>query len=257
LAYDRREELEDYLGFRHVTSVLPWSAEAKARFVTDLIREGRSFQEAARAIGSRQDAVRRQFVTLTTLEQAERAGEPIDRATRFFGTFYRALQTRGIREYVGIPDPRTIEPTDTAPIPSGHEPRIGTLVKWLFGDGDKIKPLFTDSRRLTDLGRVLAVPSSREILETEGDFALALELVGSDRQTIEGSLIRARSELVKANSVAFDFVGDESVIERAHAADRVLKNVLETLSSSRGSADPSDAPTSEDTQPSSGSGSDP
>src|SRR5581483_4346641 len=50
--YQTREELVAYLGFRHVTGVVPWTAEAKARYVTALIHGGRSFSETAKAIGS-------------------------------------------------------------------------------------------------------------------------------------------------------------------------------------------------------------
>jgi hypothetical protein len=235
MLYRRREELEDYLGFRHVTGIAGWSAEAKARFVAGLICDGRSFKDAARAIGSRQDAVRRQFVTWSALEQARAADQPVDRATKFFGTFYRALQNKGIREYAGLPDPREIQPADTEPIPVGDEPKLATLVDWLFGDGGRSKPLFTDSRRLNDLGRILQVPDARNMLEEERDFKLALELAGNDRSTIESSLIRARSELLKANSVAFDFVGDPEVLQRAQAVERVLETVISTLGTSASS----------------------
>ncbi len=58
--YASKADLLEYLGFRHVSGLLQWSADAKARFVHTLVIEhGYSFQKAARVIGSRQDAIRR------------------------------------------------------------------------------------------------------------------------------------------------------------------------------------------------------
>ena len=100
--YDDRSELLGYLGFRHVTGIIKWSAEAKARFIVKLVDDyGKDFTEVARSIGSRADAVRRQYVAYSALQQASSQGVDIARAENHFGVWYRALQTPAIREYAG------------------------------------------------------------------------------------------------------------------------------------------------------------
>ncbi|MBE2317813.1 hypothetical protein DVA67_017660 [Solirubrobacter sp. CPCC 204708] len=231
--YAERGEVEDYLGFRHVTGIEQWTAEAKARFVTEMVAGGASFKDAARKIGSRQDAVRRQVITYASLRQAQDDGQDVERAVRFFGVFYRALQTQGIREFVGVPDYREFDAYDPAPVPPGNEPRVAELASWLFGDGAHVKPLFTDSRRLTDLGRVLRAPDAVVLLQEERDFAGALALSDTDKSSIQTSLNKARTELVRANGLAFNFVGDAEVISRARDVARVLDAIVGTLGEPR------------------------
>lgn len=228
--YDDRDELIEYLGFRHVTGVVPWSAEAKARYVVSLVGRGQSFANVARAIGSRADAVRRQFIGWCALEQVKQAGEPVDEAQRFFGVFYRALQSPGIRSYMGLPDQGEVTEENTTPVQEGYERRVAEISSYLFGvPHTSERAVVADSRQLTNLGRILENDEAARILREERDYALALEVAGGDRVTIEGALTRARAALITARGHAFEFVGDGEIIDRAHAIERVLDTILETL----------------------------
>ena len=101
--YESRGELLQYLGFRHVSGLMQWSADAKARFIFDLIRhQGYSFQKAGRAIGSRADAIRRQFVAWAILEQSRSAHAEVEPAVQSFGVFYRSLQNPSVRRFVHL-----------------------------------------------------------------------------------------------------------------------------------------------------------
>lgn len=101
--YEERRQLVEYLGFRHVSGLMAWESEAKARFIHKLIVEyGYSFQDAGRVIGSRSDAIRRQFVAWRAIEQARAAGHTIEHVVARFGVFYRALQNPAIRRFVHL-----------------------------------------------------------------------------------------------------------------------------------------------------------
>ena len=229
--YENRDELIEYLGFRHVSGVVPWSAEAKARYVVKLVQRGQSFAEVATAIGSRADAVRRQYIGWSALEQVKQAGEPVEEAQRFFGVFYRALQSPGIRTYMGLPDQREITEDNTTPVQQGYEHRVAEVSSYLFGlPGTADRAVVTDSRQLTNLGRILSNEEAARVLLEERDYALALEVAGGDRSTFEGALTRARAALITARGHAFDFVGDAEIIDRAQAIKRVLDTIIETLS---------------------------
>jgi hypothetical protein len=228
--YASREELLDYLGYRHVTGVVPWTAEAKARHIVRLVSRGQSFRDVARAIGSRQDAVRRQFAAWSALEQAAKAEENVDQVERFFGVFYRALQSPSIRRYIRLKEPSEISETDTEVIEQGQEARVAELSSWLFGrPGTDERPVISDSRQITSLGRILASDEAATVLRETRDFQLALDVAGGDRASIETALTRARSALVVARGHAFEFVGDAEIIERTHGVDRVVHTVLEIL----------------------------
>jgi len=101
--YAKRQNLLEYLGFRHVSGLMQWTADAKARYVRTLVVDyGYSFQKAGRVIGSRQDAIRRQFIAWQALEQAREAGVDVTAAVEHFGVFYRALQNPRIREFLTL-----------------------------------------------------------------------------------------------------------------------------------------------------------
>ena len=228
--YDDRTELLAYLGFRHVTGVVQWTAEAKARYIVDHVARTNSFSETARTIGSRQDAVRRQFVAYCALRQAAQSGQNVDQALRFFGVFYRAMQSPGIRQYMRLREPSEVGEQETTPIEQGQESRVAQVSSWLFGiSGTDERAVIKDSRQITALGRVLVNPEATAVLVEARDFVLAVEVAGGDRTSIETALTQARSALIKARGQAFEFEGDVEIIERARSVQRVLEDILATL----------------------------
>jgi hypothetical protein len=244
--YETRDELLDYLGFRHVTGVVEWRPEAKARYIVERVHRGQSFIDIARAIGSRQDAVRRQFVAWSALDQAQAAGSNVDNAQRFFGVFYRALQSPGIREYMHLKEPAEATEADTNPVEQGHEARVADVSSWLFGDPANEQPaVITDSRQITNLGLILSNTEAATVLKETRDFQLALDIAGGDRTSIETALTRARTNLVTARGHAFEFVGDRDIIDRAKGVDVVLQKILEILGEPLGENENDAAPAAE------------
>lgn len=228
--YADRTELLAYLGFRHVTGVVPWTAEAKARYIADHVARTNSFADTARTIGSRQDAVRRQFVGYWALRQAAEAGHNVDQALRFFGVFYRAVQSPAIRQFMHLREPSEIAEQETTPIEDGQEERVAQVSSWLFGvPGTDERAVIKDSRQITALGRILANAEATAALVEARDFALAVEVAGGDRTSIETALTQARSALIKARGQAFEFEADADIIERAQGVKRVLDDILATL----------------------------
>ena len=228
--YAERSDLLTYLGFRHVTGTAPWTAEAKARFIVEHVAITGSFSETARAIGSRSDAVRRQFVAYSALQQAANEGQNVDQSFRFFGVFYRATQSPEIRRYMGLREPPEITEQETTPIESGQEARVAEVSSWLFGVPETAeRAVIRDSRQITALGRVLANSDATRVLLDARDFETAVEVAGGDRTSIETALTQARSALIKARGQAFEFPGDADVIRRTQAIREVVEDILATL----------------------------
>src|SRR5439155_8430958 len=49
---DNREETLPYVGFRHITGVIPWEAAAKAQYALHLVKGGHTVEEIAQLIGN-------------------------------------------------------------------------------------------------------------------------------------------------------------------------------------------------------------
>ena len=229
--YAARDELLDYLGFRHVSGIAPWTPEAKARFVSSLVtRDGYSFRDAARAIGSRSDAIRRQVLAYAALQQNKRAGFDVRPAERLFGFYYRSLQSPGVRRHMGVPDPADFTEKMTSPVAPGSEEAVAEVISWLFGnEAEHQKPVIRESRQVDALGHVLLSPEATVILRETRDLDLALDAAGGDPERMKGSLLRARRALIIANGQAYQFAGDDEVIESAQRVQEVLTQLLKTL----------------------------
>jgi hypothetical protein len=225
--YHTRQELIEYLGFRHVSGLMQWEAEAKARFVYQLISDyGHDFGEVARTIGSRSDAIRRQFIAWGALEQARRAGVDVSQAIRRFGVLYRALQNPNTRKFLGlngwIDGTREMrEPLD----PGGTE-RFGELLGFIFGPDRVIK----ESRRLDDLGKALSEPVALGVLRQERDVDTALRELPEDRSALLATMRTAYRGLTGVNGQAFQFVGDKDLITEADRLRTIVALIIQTLS---------------------------
>lgn len=235
LMYQTRDELLDYLGFRHVSGIAPWSADAKARFISRLVlQHGSSFYEAGRAIGSRSDVVRRQFVAFQCLETARGLGIDTSRAEADFGVWYRALQNPAIRNYVGVQGWLEDLPPDQIRLPDDRIEALSEVLSWLFGepardDVDEMPPAIRDSRDIDLLGRVLRDSTALALLRETRDVREASELLGDDREIISGALTSALRSLIIAAGQADLFVGDREAIDLAERVEARLDTVLRIL----------------------------
>ncbi len=227
IRYDERDELLEYLGFRHVSGLLAWEADAKARFVRSLITvHGYDFQRAGRAIGSRSDSVRRQFIAWNAIEQARSAGCNVDPAVEHFGVFYRALQNPANRAFLNLNGWTDGTPETLQPLGPGGNERLVEFLGWVFG-ADRV---LTDSRQLDDLARALADPRATAILRETRDLGAALEEIPPSRDSVFAAIRLAYRHTTRAASEAWQFAGDAELVaevQRLRLAAQQLARVLE------------------------------
>lgn len=231
--HSTRDELLNFLGFRHISGVRRWRAEAKARYLTQLMRsEHLDFSSTARRIGSQAPAVRRQTEAFTVLEQASEADLPTEGAERYFGLFYNALQDPGIRKYLGLPASASITALVDNPIPENKIENLERMLRWLFG-ADGRKRIITESRDISRLGSVLHDELATRTLESRGDLDSAVRIAGGDRESFETSLREARLELLSANGQAFQWAGDQSLAALVSDIQDVLNQLIATIQGAR------------------------
>ena len=150
-----RKSVDEYLGYRHVTGIKEWKPAEKAEYISYLIDErGFSYEQVMRKIGSKTEAVRRNYIAFRLYRQASDV-EDIDetKIIEKFSVLFLALRTSGVQTFLGVDiyaEPKNAE----TPVPAEHVDNLREFIRWLFGDGD-IDPIIQDSRQVDKFSRIL------------------------------------------------------------------------------------------------------
>ena len=195
---DSREEVESFLGFRHVTGIKQWRTEQKAQYIAKLIEQGTSYEEVMRKIGSRTSTVRQHYISYQLLLQMEDSVENFSfkDASGRFSVMYLTLSKKGVQNYLQI-DIMAGPETAKKPVPEDHLQNLANFALWLFGN-DERPPLFEDSRDAQYFNTALEDPKAVQYLENSKQPNLnhAFQLAGGSE------LETARLIYDAANSIA-------------------------------------------------------
>ena len=193
-----REEIESFLGFRHVTGIKEWKPAEKAEFIAKLIDErDMGYEQVMRKIGSRTDSVRRNYISYRLLLQIENNVEiPEGQFEERFSVMYLSLRTQGVQKYLQIDihaDPKTAK----KPVPKSRLRELGNFALWLFGNGEENLPIFSDSRQVDDFGRILESKQAIQYLERteKPSFEVALRTAGGDEPEILRLIEKAADDI--------------------------------------------------------------
>lgn len=202
---DDRAEVSRYLGFRHISGLKTWGAEAKSRYlwlqVEDAAASGaRSpFYVVGRQVGSNSAGVRTAYNAFNLLRGAEllAVDADIDFVKRKrFGVWTRLLGTANVPTYLGVDSNRgatyaevkqraeQLIPERTAEVLQDLKPRPG-----------KRSAVLADSRDVTDYSDVLGNPRALQVLREYDNLALAVQVVS------EGQLGDRLSSLIDSVEV--------------------------------------------------------
>ena len=200
---DSREEVDEFLGFRHVTGIKQWHPEQKAQYIAKLIDErGMSYRDVMRKIGSQTPTVRQHYISYQLLLQIEDSVEDFSfkNASGRFSVMYLTLGKKGVQDYLRIDimaDPKTAK----KPVPQHHLQNLAKFALWLFGN-DEQPPLFEDSRDAERFNTTLKDSKAVEYLENSKQPNLnhAFQLAGGSE------LETARLIDEAANSIALSLI---------------------------------------------------
>jgi len=209
-----RQSVKSYLGFRHVTGIKEWKPAEKAQFIVELIEEDRlTYDEVRKRIGSKLPIVRQNYISYKLLLQMEQHDEDVDveRVEERFSVLYLSLRTEGARSYLNIDieaDPKAAR----RPVPPARLKQLANFARWLFGD-DKHEPLFTDSRRVDDFGRILLKERAVEYLERtdQPSFDVARRMAGVAEAEVAKHIERAADEAEEALRAAHNYKSSSRV----------------------------------------------
>lgn len=167
--FDHREEVLDYLGFRHITGVKQWEPEAKARYMDALYRRHREsagtdvYRFIARLIGSRSDYVSRLLASLRLHEQIV-ADEPLQETLSTdevsFSLVTLALTYTTISKYLNIESLEDMDPEKV-----DHD-NLRHLATWMFHEWPEVgRTQLGDSRNMKLLAQAISREEGMEALK--------------------------------------------------------------------------------------------
>jgi hypothetical protein len=200
--YDAREDILDYLGYRHITGIKAWDPLEKARYLSQLYAttDGGSpaerYRALARTIGTRADYVARLLTGLRVYEEIEaRAfyGIPsLQQGEIDFSILTTALNYASLAEFIGLQGRGDAEAENL------NQAALEQLTNWLFAENAEGRTRLGESRNLKLLSRVV---EHREALERFRDglpLADAYRLTEAPTEIFRTSIFEARNRLRSA-----------------------------------------------------------
>lgn len=231
---DSRQEIEAFLGFRHVTGIKEWNTEEKAQYIARLIDEEKmTYQEVMRKIGSKTPTVRQNYISYRLLLQMEDSLEDFSHedAKGRFSVMYLALRTQGVQKYLDI-DIFADENAAQCPVPKTHLEALANFARWLFGSREKDKkPIFPDSRSVDDFGKLLEQPPIVEYLEQEENpsFEYARERAGLNKLKTVQLLNQASSNVQIALGHVHHYEDSEDIQEAVKTLGIDVRQLLKVF----------------------------
>ncbi len=222
IIFPKRAQILDYLGFKHITGVKPWSALAKAKYVKQLQAEYKAlplqqqYKKLAKAIGSRADYVQELLLMLDLYDKIYQKDyfkiDGLTEDTIDFGVYYNAIRYANIAKFVGI-DKASSKPT--AKINMAH---LEELVRWISEKDSQNRTKLGESRNLGTLNNIVKEKK-------------ALDLFRSGRSLEDVVAYTEEPYVFFKNSVADSLNQLKTALNNFHAVRGVnnsdLQNILE------------------------------
>tara|TARA_B100000678_G_C18199039_1_gene498664 strand:+ start:308 stop:1363 length:1056 start_codon:yes stop_codon:yes gene_type:complete len=174
VVFQSREDVVNYLGYRHITGVKQWEPLAKARYIaayfdnhTDQKSDiGARYLQVARGIGSHWPFIKRQLDSLAFYNLVEKKGffeiENLDEENISFSLISTALGYESILKFVSESEHPYVEDKKFC------ENEVELLTRWFFEPNDKGETRLGDSRNIKRLAIIIADQEARTSL-VEGD----------------------------------------------------------------------------------------
>lgn len=229
LVFNTREEIIDYLGYRHITGVEPWDALSKARYLKVLdnrldpsISIKERYRALARQIGGTPQYVRQILIGGKIVEIIESNSyyniKDLDDKTFEFGSFYTAIVRPNIAKYIGL-DLESDNPTKNL-----CEEHLVELVTWMFEKNSENQTRVGESRNITKLNKILDSRFSKalEMFKAGETLSRAAELTDEADEIVKKKINAA----IDAIQVAWSYF---PIIKNYNAINpEVLKEINKT-----------------------------
>jgi hypothetical protein len=231
----RREDVWQYIGFKHVNGPQDWDSIAKAEYIARVHNEyGIALDQIARTIGDRHDTVRRLYRGLMVLQQAERTGkfDVHDRYnTRFaYSHLWTGLGYENIQRFLGLTTDKGFEPN---PISKNSLEHLRELCLWLYGSKKEHKEPIVRSQNpdLRKLDETLGSKNGVAALRSGLPLETALKASRGDERLLREALVLAEQKLKEARGLVLTgFSGEDAdLLSKAKVIQTISENIAEEM----------------------------
>ena len=237
---EAREDVHAFLGYRHIGGIKSWSAESKARYIYEQLKDlpkraDDSFDQISRRTGLEKQAVRQAYVAYSfALEARERGVEAAQKLfahdERRFGVLIRLLVSKDVRKYLGFSDSTTSMRAVDASLRKLKLSRLKEVIEDIAPPSGAA--ILHDSRDVTTYGRVLLHEKARSELRRTLDLDAARQIVDREKLPIRLVKIRrqveiAADELLELGKVKSD--EKQALIEGVDAIEKALGKLRTVL----------------------------
>ena len=245
-----RNDIWQYVGFKHVNGPQPWDSYSKAHYVARVHHEqGVTLERIAETIGDRHATVRRLYRGMMALRQAETAGV-FSREDRWnprfaFSHLYTGLDYPGFQQFLGFKAENSFRPNF---VPKKGIGKLGELCEWLYGSkAARKRPLIrSQNPDLKNLDTVLQSRDGVAALRRGMELQTALDISRGDEELFREALVQAKFSLQTAKGkVLHGYNGEqgllttaEEVLDLAQSLSQEMRNIRSNkrvVASGRGS----------------------
>ena len=227
IVYDQRDDVLNYLGYRHITGINRWGPLAKAKYLEQLRKtvenkpSDEQFRILARDIGSRSDHVAKLLAGLNLYKHIDDANffsiPGLDEESISFSLITTAISYKNISEFIKLDSPQDIEAANL------DKDALKELTVWLFKKNDRNKTPLGESRNLSMLARVVAHPDALKAFRKGGLLEEADVLTAGPTEAFENILRDVANQMESARSIAQNVKPNESHIEELKEIQKTIK----------------------------------
>lgn len=240
--YTNRLDVTAYLGVRHISGSKKWDFYPRVFYVSKRIEDSvsktksyqKAFEDVQKQIGLRRsDTVIKHYLyyRIANIIESDLVFD-IDPVIKNFSLIEVAMRSPGIRQFIGLGDNSNYQKHidfNKRVIPAKRNQELESVLTWIYGNKKKnIQPLFTDSRNIPSLGKILLNEEAKEYLKRTSDFEGAYERSEGEQHMLEKKINEARKKLEGAMQIAYKHKSKEliSLVDNCIIAAEALKKIL-------------------------------
>lgn len=208
LIFERREDIQKYLGFVHITGKKSWRMLEKARYLFDL-RKSEQFKnltfldaskDIARIIGSRSPYVRKMLICYSLYEIVEDEKfyqiDGLSDSTFFLNYFSDGLQKENIRNYMNV------DIDSNAPLENLNRDHLKELVTWWFKKSEGVSRVLGDSEGMKMLNEIIGNENALMAFKKGVSIYTAYELSDDIDRQFEKNIKKSLEALEQADRLS-------------------------------------------------------
>ena len=215
LVFDKRSDVINYLGYRHITGIKQWEPLAKARYIEQYFASQTStkanpevrYKEVARSIGSRPTYIKRQLDGMAVYNYIESKGffeiDGLDEENIPFSILTTAIGYEAILDFISKSEHPYIFPNKF------NREQVEELTHWLFEKDESGETKLGDSRNIKKLALIVESDEALEELRSGSTVDRAYNKTRGINDEFAEAITAVESNLGKALAIAALITSDD------------------------------------------------